>query len=96
MTCKITISKKLLLILSLLISIQTMAIQMTPSELASHAKCTKEQCFKNDGGKSFLHNCEFQMMNIPPYITVLGPLLVDGQSCYCPCTLDYLARAARN
>jgi hypothetical protein len=96
MKTKMNILKNLLVALSILISTQAMAMKMTPSELASHPKCSKEQCFKNDGGKSFLHDCEFQRTDIPPYITVLGPLFVNDQPCYCPCTLDYLAGAVRD
>lgn len=96
MKTEMTTLKNLLLTLCILTSTQAMAVNMTPSQLASHVKCSKEQCFKNDGGRSFLHNCEFQMTNTPPYITVLGPLFVNGQPCYCPCTLEYLAGAARN
>lgn len=96
MKSKMNFLKHLLLLLSILVSMHALAIQMSPSELARHTKCTKEQCFQNDGGKSFLHNCEFQAMDIPPYITVLGPLIVNHQPCYCPCTLDYLAGAVRD
>lgn len=88
--------KNISIALSLLFSAQAFAEQMSPSELARRGSCTKEQCFKNDGGKDFLHSCEFQMMNYPPNITVIGPLWVNNHPCYCPCTLEYMAGAVRD
>lgn len=75
-------------------SISAKAKQVLPSELAALPKCTKQQCFKDDGGKEFLHLCEF-MSSLPPYITAIGPWHIENKFCYCPCTFNYLSGAAR-
>ncbi len=87
--------KTILSILILGMSLSSNAKQVLPSELAALNKCAKEECFKDDGGKSFLHSCEFQA-SIPPYITAIGPLYTENKFCYCPCTFYYLSGAVRD
>lgn len=72
------------------------AVYMTPAELERAPKCTKQKCFGQNGGKSFLFYCESAWPSvIPGTIAVYGPLADSTGTCFCPCTLEYLAGARR-
>jgi hypothetical protein len=75
----------------------SMAAYFTPQELEKVPKCSKDYCFGQDGGASFLRYCDYAHPPIMPgTIAAYGPMSSPQGQCYCPCTFDYLSGARRD
>ncbi len=87
----------LLAISVLLFSQISSAAYFTPQELERVQKCSKQLCFGNNEGRSFLWFCESVIPEVAQgRIAAMGPMSTPAGGCYCPCTYEFLAGARRD